>query len=40
MKGHKIFVQGYNAQAVVDPNQIVIAAEVSTEPVDFPRYSR
>ena len=35
MKGHKIFVQGYNAQAVVDPNQIVIAAEVSTEPVDF-----
>jgi hypothetical protein len=35
MKGHKIFVQGYNAQAVVDPGQIVIAAEVSTEPVDF-----
>ena len=35
MKGHKIFVQGYNAQAVVAPNQIVIAAEVSTEPVDF-----
>jgi hypothetical protein len=35
MKGHKIFVQGYNAQAVVDSNQIVIAGEVSTEPVDF-----
>jgi transposase len=35
MKGHKVFVQGYNAQAVVDQNQIVIAAEVSTEPVDF-----
>jgi hypothetical protein len=35
MKGHKIFVQGYNAQAVVDQNQIVIAAEVCTEPVDF-----
>ena len=35
MKGHKMFVQGYNAQAVVGPNQIVIAAEVSTEPVDF-----
>jgi transposase len=35
MKGHKIFVQGYNAQAVVDQGQIVIAAEVSTEPVDF-----
>ena len=30
-----MFVQGYNAQAVVDHNQIVIAAEVSTEPVDF-----
>ena len=35
MKGHQVFVQGYNAQAVVDPNQIVIAAEVSTEAVDF-----
>jgi transposase len=35
MKGHKVFVQGYNAQAVVARNQIVIAAEVSTEPVDF-----
>ena len=34
-KGHKVFVQGYDAQAVVDQNQIVIAAEVSTEPVDF-----
>jgi Transposase DDE domain/Transposase domain (DUF772) len=35
MKGHRQFVQGYNAQAVVDRNQIVIAAEISTEPVDF-----
>jgi transposase len=35
MKGHKVFVQGYNAQAVVAENQIVIAAELSTEPVDF-----
>jgi transposase len=35
MKGHKLFVQGYNAQAVVNPKHIVIAAEVSTEPVDF-----
>jgi transposase len=35
MKGHRVFVQGYNAQAVVAENQIVIAAEISTEPVDF-----
>jgi transposase len=35
MKGHRLFVQGYNAQAVVAENQIVIAAEISTEPVDF-----
>jgi Transposase DDE domain/Transposase domain (DUF772) len=35
MKGHKVFVQGYNAQAVVAGNQVVIAAELSTEPVDF-----
>jgi hypothetical protein len=35
MKGHRQFVQGYNAQAVVAENQIVIAAEISTEPVDF-----
>ena len=40
MKGHKMFVQGYNAQAVVDQNQIVIAAEVSTEPVDFSALER
>ena len=35
MKGHRRFVQGYNAQAVVTENQIVIAAEITTEPVDF-----
>jgi transposase len=35
MKGHKVFVQGYNAQAVVTENQIVLAAEISTEPGDF-----
>jgi transposase len=35
MMGHKMFVQGYNAQAVVTEDQIVIAAEVTTEPIDF-----
>ena len=34
MKGHKVFVQGYNAQTVVTENQIVLAAEISTEPGD------
>jgi Transposase DDE domain len=34
-RGHRVFVQGYNAPAVVAENQIVIAAEISTEPVDF-----
>lgn len=35
MMGHKRFVQGYNAQAVVTEEQIVIAAEISTRPGDF-----
>ncbi len=35
MRGHRVFVQGYNARAVVAENQVVIAAEISTEPVDF-----
>jgi hypothetical protein len=35
MMGHKMFVQGYNAQAVVTEDQIVLAAEVTTEPIDF-----
>jgi hypothetical protein len=35
MKGNRLFVQGYNAQAVVTENQIVLAAEISTEPIDF-----
>jgi len=35
MKGNAVFVQGYNAQAVVNEQQIVLAAEISTEPVDF-----
>lgn len=29
-----MFVQGYNAQAVVNEHQIVLAAEICTEPVD------
>jgi transposase len=35
MMGHKMFVQGYNAQAVVTEDQIVVAAEITTEPIDF-----
>jgi transposase len=35
MKGNRVFVQGYNAQAVVTENQIVLAAEISTESTDF-----
>jgi hypothetical protein len=36
MMGHKQFVQGYNAQAVVTEDQIVLAAEISTRAGDFP----
>jgi transposase len=35
MKGNRVFVQGYNAQAVVTENQIVLAAEITTEATDF-----
>jgi len=35
MKTTRSFVQGYNAQAAVNEQQIVLAAEISTEPVDF-----
>jgi hypothetical protein len=36
MKGNgRVFIQGYNAQAVVTENQIVLAAEITTEPTDF-----
>jgi transposase len=35
MKGNAVFMQGYNAQAVVTEHHIVLAAEISTEPVDF-----
>ena len=35
MKGKAMFVQAHNAQAVVTEQEIVLAAEISTEPVDF-----
>jgi transposase len=35
MKTARSFVQGYNAQAAVNEQQIVLAAEICTEPVDF-----
>jgi transposase len=35
VKGFRGYVQGYNAQAVVTEQQIVIAAEVNIEPQDF-----
>ncbi|MFZ0089268.1 MAG: hypothetical protein WAL63_07175 [Solirubrobacteraceae bacterium] len=35
MKASKGYVQGYNAQAVVDEGQIVIAAEITNTPADF-----
>jgi transposase len=35
MKGNRRYIQGYNAQTVVNEQQIVIAAEISTNPADF-----
>jgi transposase len=35
MKANHGYVQGYNAQAVVDEGQIVIAAEITNTPADF-----
>jgi hypothetical protein len=35
MKANLGYVQGYNAQAVVDEGQIVIAAEITNTPGDF-----
>jgi Transposase DDE domain len=35
VKSFRSFVQGYNAQAVVDRSQIVLAAEVTTERADW-----
>ena len=35
MKGHHRYVQGYNTQAVVTEDQIILAAEITVEGVDF-----
>lgn len=35
MKANLGYVQGYNAQAVVDEGQIVIAAKITNTPGDF-----
>ena len=35
MKASRGYVQGYNAQAVVDEGQIVVAAEITNTPGDF-----
>jgi hypothetical protein len=35
LKASRGYIQGYNAQAVVDENQIVIAAEVTVDAPDF-----
>jgi transposase len=35
MKGMRNYVQGYNAQAVVNDQQIILAAEITNDPGDF-----
>jgi transposase len=35
MKSHRVWVQGYNAQAVVGEGQIVLAAEITTSSTDW-----
>jgi hypothetical protein len=35
MKGMRNYIQGYNAQAVVNAQQIVLAAEITNDPGDF-----
>ena len=39
IKANEAYVQGYNAQAVVDENQIVLAAEITNSTVDFSQLS-
>ena len=40
MKASRGYVQGYNAQAVVDEGQIVLAAEITNNPADFSNWTR
>ena len=35
MKGNRRYIQGYNTQAVVNEQQIVLAAEITTNPTDW-----
>jgi hypothetical protein len=35
MKGNRRYIQGYKAQAVVNERQIVLAAEITTNPTDW-----
>ena len=37
MKGTHSYLQGYNAQAAVNENHIVLAAEITVETIDFSR---
>ena len=40
IKANEAYVQGYNTQAVVDENQIVLAAEITNSTVDFSQLAR
>jgi hypothetical protein len=40
MKANLGYVQGYNAQAVVDEGQIVLPADITNNPTDFSHWTR